>query len=101
MINVYAQPYEALLLFHGGAAAGLLYLLLRVPRNLSERRITVHLIDALFVLLLTVILWGYLYLANCGTVRGFAILAFILGFAAFYALFSPLFNRMTQKIRKK
>lgn len=101
MNNVFAQPYEALLLFHGGAAAGLLYLLLRVIRNLSVRRIATHLLDALFVLLLTAILWGYLYLANYGTMRGFAMIAFVLGFAAFYSLFSPLFAGLTQKIRKK
>lgn len=101
MIDVTAQPYEALLLFHGGAAAGLLYLLLRIVRNLAKRRLVTHLCDAVFVLGLFAILAGYLFLANYGTVRGFLIAAFFLGFAAVYALFGPVFAKMTQKIRKK
>ena len=101
MINVFAQPFEALLLFHGGAVAGMSYLLLRVPRNLTASRLWAHLLDALFVLLLFAILWGYLYLANYGTVRGFLLVTFALGFAAVYTLFSPLFARLTQKIHKK
>ena len=101
MIDVSAQPYEALLLFHGGALAGLLYLLLRLLRERTERRIATHLLDAVFVLLCGAILAGYLFLANFGTVRAFLLIAFGLGFAAAYALFSPLFTRISQKIRKK
>lgn len=101
MINVFAQPYEALLLFHGGAVAGLCYLLLRIGRNLSGRRIVIHLLDALFVVLLFAILSGYLYLAGYGTIRGFLLASFALGFAVCYAAFAPLFAAMTQKFRKK
>lgn len=101
IVDVFAQPYEALLLFHGGAVAGLCYLLLRIVRTVSTRRFITHLCDAVFVLLLFTVLCGYLYLANYGTVRGFLLFAFALGFAAAYALFAPLFSRMTQKIRKK
>lgn len=100
MIDVTAQPFEALLLFHGGAVAGFVYLLLRIVRNLSGRRYAVHLLDAVFVILATGILAGYLFLANYGTVRGFLLAAFALGFAVCYRLFAPLFARITQKIRK-
>jgi cytochrome c biogenesis protein CcdA len=100
MIDVTAQPYEALLLFHGGAVAGFIYLLIRIVRNLSKHRFVTHLLDAVFVILLTGILAGYLFLANYGTVRGFLLAAFALGFAACYWLFAPLFARITQKIRK-
>ena len=100
MIDVTAQPWEALLLFHGGAVTGLLYLLLRLIRTWRGRAIT-HLIDTVFVLTAGAILAGYLYLANGLTVRGFLLIAFALGFAAAYVLFSPLFGRMSQKIRKK
>ena len=101
MIDVTAQPYEALLLFHGGAVAGLVYLLLRIVRNLTNRRFFTHLCDTLFVVILFGILAGYLFLANYGTVRGFLIVSFLLGFAAIYGLFGPVFARITQKIRKK
>ncbi len=101
MIDVTAQPYQALLLFHGGAVAGLLYLLLRLIRTGTARRIATHLSDAVFVLLLGAILAGYLFLANRGTVRGFLLIAFGLGFAAVYGLFSPIFTGISQKIRKK
>ncbi|MBR0508440.1 MAG: hypothetical protein IJJ86_07495 [Clostridia bacterium] len=101
MIDVIAQPYEALLLFHGGAVAGFVYLLLRIVRNLSKRRFVTHLFDAVFVILNFGILAGYLFLANYGTMRGFLLAAFALGFAACYWLFAPLFARITQKIRKK
>lgn len=100
MIDVFAQPYEALLLFHGGAVSGLVYLLLRLLRTGTKRFFT-HLADAVFVLLYGAILSGYLYLADYGTVRGFLLIAFGLGFAAAYGLFSPLFSRISQKIRKK
>ena len=100
MIDVTAQPYEALLLMHGGAAAGLFYLLLRIVRNRFQKRWITHLCDAVFVAGLFAILAGYLFLANCGTVRGFLLAAFLLGFSAFYGLFGPIFARITQKIRK-
>ena len=101
MRDVTAQPFEALLLFHGGAVTGLVYLLLRVVRNRINRRPVTHLCDGLFVLLWSGIFAGYLFLANCGTVRGFLVAAFLFGFAAVYGLFSPLFARITQKIHKK
>jgi hypothetical protein len=101
MIDVTAQPYEALLLFHGGAVAGFIYLLLRIVRNCSKKRYVTHLIDGVFVLLLFGILACYLFLANYGTVRGFLLAAFTIGFAACYRLFAPMFARITQKIRKK
>ena len=101
MIDVTAQPYEALLLFHGGAAAGLCYLLLRVVRNRCESRLVTHLCDAVFVVVLFVLLAGYLYTANYGMVRGFLLASFSLGFTVFYMLFAPLFARISQKIRKK
>ena len=100
MIDVTAQPWEALLLFHGGAVTGMLYLLLRLIRTGAGRAVT-HISDAVFVLLLGAILAGYLFLANYGTVRGFLSAAFALGFAAVYGLFAPVFARMTQKFRKK
>ena len=101
MIDVTAQPYEALLLFHGGAVAGLVYLLLRIVRDLAKKRFFTHLCDAFFVVILFGILAGYLFLANYGTVRGFLIVSFFLGFATVYGLFGPIFARITQKIRKK
>ena len=101
MRDVVAQPFEALLLMHGGMTAGLCYLLLRTARSRTNRRVWTHLCDAAFVLLHTVILTGYLYLANFLTVRLFLIAAYALGFFAAYALFGPIFARMTQKFRKK
>ena len=100
MIDIFAQPYEALLLFHGGAVAGLCYLLLRIVRIRFKAKFVTHLCDALFVIILFVLLAGYLYAANYGTVRGFLIAAFSSGFMAFYALFAPLFARISQKICK-
>ena len=101
MRDVTAQPFEALLLFHGGAVAGLCYLLLRIVRGRVEKRWFTHLCDAVFVLLLFTVLGVYLFLANYGTLRGFLLVSFACGFAAFYGLFSPSFTRITQKIRKK
>jgi hypothetical protein len=101
MINVTAQPYEALLLFHGGALAGLCYLLLRTVRIRCRSRLATHLCDAVFVVVLFVLLAGYLYTANYGMVRGFLLVSFLLGFAAFYMLFSSIFAGISQKIRKK
>ena len=101
MIDVTAQPYEALLLFHGGAVTGLLYLLLRLVRERAKRRAVTHVCDALFVLLFGAILAGYLFTANYLVVRAFLLIAFGLGFAASYALFAPLFSGISQKIRKK
>ena len=101
MRDVTAQPFEALLLFHGGAVAGLCYLLLRVVRTRAGRRWVTHLCDAVFVLTGGALYAGYLFLANYGTVRGFLSAAFLLGFAAVYGLFAPIFVRMTQKFRKK
>ena len=101
MRDVTAQPFEALLLLHGGAVAGLLYLLLRIVRNRAGKRWVTHLCDAVYVLAAALILSGYLYLANYGTVRGFLVGAFFAGFAAAYGIFAPLFARITQKIRKK
>lgn len=101
MTDVTAQPFEALLLFHGGAVAGLCYLLLRLVRTRAGKRWVTHLCDAVFVLLLCAILPGYLFLANRGTVRGFLLTAFLIGFSAFYAAFAPLFARISQKLRKK
>jgi O-antigen/teichoic acid export membrane protein len=101
MRDVTAQPFEALLLFHGGAVAGLSYLLVRIVRERVGRRWFTHLCDGVFVLLLFAILGVYLFLANYGTVRGFLVASYIGGFAAFYGLFAPLFARMTQKFRKK
>ena len=101
MRDVTAQPFEALLLFHGGAVAGFVYLLLRLIRVRAARRAVTHLCDAAFVVLCGGILCGYLFVANYGTVRAFLLIAFALGFAAVYALFSPLFSGISQKIRKK
>ena len=101
MIDVTGQPYEALLLFHGGAVAGLFYLLLRLLRVRVKKRIVTHLCDALFVLIGGAILAGYLIVADRGTVRGFLLIAFGLGFLVVYGLFSQLFTRISQKIRKK
>ena len=101
MRDVTAQPFEALLLLHGGAVAGLCYLLLRLVRARSGKRWVTHVCDAIFVLILAVFLPGYLFLANYGTVRGFLVVSFSLGFAAVYGLFGPIFARITQKIRKK
>ena len=101
MTDVTAQPYEALLLFHGGAVSGLCYLLLRLLRVRAEKRWVTHFCDAVFVLLLALILPGYLFLANYGTVRGFLLASFAIGFAVCYAAFSPIFARISQKIRKK
>lgn len=100
MIDVFAQGYEALLLFHGGAVAGFLYLLLRFLRTRAKARFFTHLADALFVLLLAALLAGYLFTADYGTVRGFLLVAFGLGFFAVYALFGSLFFEISQKIRK-
>ena len=97
MIDVTAQPYEALLLFHGGAVAGFTYLLLRLIRTRADRRLVTHICDAVFVLLGGAILAGYLFAANFGTVRAFLLIAFGLGFSAVYALFSGI----SQKFRKK
>jgi hypothetical protein len=44
---------------------------------------------------------GYLFLANCGILRGFLTAAYVLGFAAAYGLFAPIFALITQKFRKK
>ena len=101
MRDVTAQPFEALLLFHGGAVAGFVYLILRIVRTRSRRRWVTHLCDAVFVLTGAALFAGYLFLANYGTVRGFLSAAFLFGFAAVYGLFAPLFARMSQKIRKK
>lgn len=101
MIDVIAQPYEALLLFHGGAVAGLVYLLLRIVRARAGRRTVTHALDAVFVILNTSIFSGYLLIADHGTVRGFLTAAYAAGFAASYAVFSPLFSKISQKIRKK
>lgn len=101
MRDVTAQPFEALLLFHGGAIAGLVYLLLRTVRNRLNRRWVTHLCDAVFVLIGALLLAGYLFLADYGTVRGFLIASFLLGFGAVYGLFAPMFARITQKFRKK
>ena len=101
MIDVTGQGYEALLLFHGGAVSGLLYLLLRLWRVRAKHRAATHLTDAVFVTVTGAIFAGYLFLANYGTVRAFLCAAFAAGFAAAYALFSPLFTRISQKIRKK
>ena len=43
MRDVTGQPFEALLLMHGGAVAGLVYLLLRVVRTRANRRFVTHL----------------------------------------------------------
>ena len=101
MRDVTGQPFEALLLLHGGAVAGLCYLLLRIVRMLSKRRWVTHFCDTVFVLIGAALFSGYLFLANCGNVRGFLCASYLLGFGAAYALFSPIFTRMTQKIRKK
>ena len=101
MKYVAGQPFEALLLFHGGALTGLLYLLLRVVRVRIGKKAVTHMIDAVFVLSAGAIYAGYLYLANRGTVRGFLTAAFLFGFAAAYALFSGMFSGISQKIRKK
>lgn len=101
MRDVTGQPFEALLLMHGGAVAGLVYLLLRVVRTRANRRFVTHLCDAVFVLTGATLFAAYLFLANYGTVRGFLSASFLLGFAAVYILFAPLFARITQKIRKK
>ena len=101
MIDVTAQPYEALLLFHGGAVASLVYLLLRVVRTRVNKRWVTHALDAVFVLLNAAIYAGYVFTANDGTVRGFLTAAYAAGFAAMYGAFSPLFSRISQKIRKK
>ena len=92
---------KALLLMHGGAVAGLVYLLLRVVRTRANRRFVTHLCDAVFVLTGAALFAAYLFLANYGTVRGFLSASFLLGFATVYILFAPLFARITQKIRKK
>ena len=101
MRDVTAQPFEALLLLHGGMLTGLVYLILRTARVRVNRRAATHLLDAVFVLLAGAIFAGYLYLANCGTVRGFLCAAFLVGFFTSYALFSPMFSMFSQKIRKK
>lgn len=101
MIDVIAQPYQALLLFHGGAVAGVVYLLLRSIRVHAGRRWVTHVLDAVFVILNTSIFAGYLFVADHGTVRGFLTAAYAGGFAAAYAVFSPLFSKISQKIRKK
>ena len=101
MRDVTAQPFEALLLLHGGAVTGLLYLLLRIVRIRADRRWVTHLCDAVFVLTCAATFAGYLYLANYGAVRGYLVAAFLLGFAAVYGLFAAIFARMTQKFRKK
>ena len=101
MRDVTGQPFEALLLFHGGAIEGLLYLLLRLLRMRFHKRIVTHICDAVFVLTAGAVFAGYLYLANRGTVRAFLIAAFTMGFTAVYLLFSPLFSVISQKIRKK
>ncbi len=101
MRDVTAQPFEALLLLHGGAVAGLCYLLLRLVRVRSGKRWVTHVCDAIFVMILAVLLPGYLFLANYGTVRGFLLAAFAIGFAVCYGAFSPVFTRISQKIRKK
>ena len=101
MRDVTAQPFEALLLMHGGAVAGFVYLILRIIRNRAGGRWVTHLCDAVFVLISTVLFMGYLFLANYGTVRGFLSASFVFGFAAVYGLFAPIFARITQKFRKK
>ena len=101
MRDVTGQPFEALLLMHGGAVAGLCYLLLRVVRIRVGRRWVTHVCDALFVLIGAALFAGYLFLANCGTVRGYLSAAFLFGFAAVYGLFGSVFARITQKIHKK
>ena len=101
MRDVTAQPFEALLLFHGGAIAGFVYLILRTIRTRAGRRWVTHLCDAVFVLTGAALFAGYLFLANYGTVRGFLSAAFAFGFAAVYVLFAQIFARMTQKFRKK
>ncbi len=101
MRDVTAQPFEALLLFHGGAVAGLIYLLFRLARDRVQKRWFTHLCDAIYAPILFAILAGYLFLANYGTVRGFLLATFTVGFAAMYVLFSPIFTRISQKIRKK
>ena len=101
MTDVTAQPYEALLLFHGGALAGLCYLLLRTVRARCGKRMVTHLCDAVFAVLFCGIHAGYLYTANYGVFRGFLFAAYLLGFSAVYALFAPAFARISQKFRKK
>ena len=101
MRDVTAQPFEALLLLHGGIVTGFVYLLCRIIRASKARRWFTHLSDALFVLSAGAIFSGYIYLANCGTVRLYLCAAYLCGFAATYGLFSPLFSFLSQKIRKK
>ena len=67
MIDVTAQPYEALLLFHGVALAGLCYLLLRTVRIRCRSRLATHLCDAVFVVVL------FALLESTGTPRAFGL----------------------------
>lgn len=101
MRDVTAQPFEVLLLLHGGAVTGMLYLLLRTARLRVSRRFCTHIFDAVFVLAAGAIFAGYLYLADRGTVRGYLAVGYLLGFALSYGLFSPVFSAISQKIHKK
>ena len=101
MRDVTAQPFETLLLFHGGIVTGFLYLLIRVMRTRLQRRNLTHLFDALFVLTAGVVFTGYLYLANRGTVRAFLLFGYGFGFVLTYLLFASGFSAISQKIRKK
>ncbi len=98
MIDVFAQGYEAALLFCIGIGAGLLFALLN--RIGGKRGLFRHVCDLLFVVLSAALLLFGTLIASDGIFRGFYVLCFTTGAIVSAWAFWPLFAEKLQKIRK-
>lgn len=93
------QAYIFLCIVIGGMLIGFVYDLFRVSRKaIKTKNIIVHLEDILFWLLVSILIFGILFVCNAGEIRGYAIIAIILGVIIYVFMFSPYVIKILLKI---
>lgn len=86
LVSLNSQAYIFLCTIILGMAVGLIYDIFRISRKLFKtRNFIVHIEDVTFWILVSVVIFGGLFLSNAGEIRGYALIGIVLG-TVLYAL---------------
>lgn len=95
LVPVDSQAYIFLCTVLGGMIVGFVYDLFRVSRKtIKTNNIIVYFEDLIFWLLVSIIIFGVLFVSNAGEIRGYALMGIVLGVIIYAFILSEYVVRL-------
>jgi spore cortex biosynthesis protein YabQ len=96
------QVYIFLITLYGGVLTGMIYDIYRGIRRVTKSgRWLTAMLDALFIIMLGLVVLAVLYFANAGQLRLYTFVGFALGFLLYMTGLSPFLIFLAKKLREK